>query len=125
MWNRKLLALLAVLLPGILFGQGGYPRTHRNPSASIPGGAYKGLAGTFHGALKDLNGKEIVIESDERQTVSIRRSRKTKFFKDGKEIKPSDIAVDTPVSIDAAEDFDLKPTAISVTVDLPKKAGGK
>jgi environmental stress-induced protein Ves len=127
MRNRKLLVLIAALLiPIVAFGQGTYQRSRRNAPAKVtPSGAYKGLAGTFHGTLKDLNGKEIVIESDEHQLVSIRRDRKTKFFKDDREIKASDIAQNTLVSIDASEDVDLKPTAITVRVDSPKKASEK
>lgn len=117
--HRNLLAvILAVLFAIGAYGKSGYPRSRRNASSKeTPSGAYKGLAGTFHGTLKDVNAKEIVIESDEHQTVSIRRSRKTKFFKDDREIKPADIPANTPVSIDAAEEMDLKPTAITVTVD--------
>jgi hypothetical protein len=113
---------VALLIPTVGFGQGTYQRSRRSAPAKItPSGAYKGLAGTFHGTLKDLNGKEIVIESDEHQLVSLRRDRKTKFFKDDREIKPLSIAVNTPVSIDAVEDTDLKPTAITVTVDSQQK----
>lgn len=88
--------------------------------------SHKGVVGTFHGILKHVTKQEIVIQSNEDQTVSIRRSGKTKFFKDGREIKPSEIARETPVSIDAIEDIDWKPLAIGVTVDSqPKKAAEK
>src|SRR5271165_3081367 len=73
----------------------------------------KDLAGTFRGTLKFLSSKEIIIETSEDQTVSIRRSRKTKFYKDGKEVKATDLTLNEPVSVDAAEDNDLKPTAVS------------
>jgi len=122
--NTKLLALL---FPVILLGQTGYPRAQRraSPKSTTAAGAYKGLAGTFHGTLKELSGKEIVIQSNENQTVSIRRSRKTKFLKDDREIKPSEIPLNTPLSIDATEDIDLKTVAISVTVDSPEKTRAK
>ncbi len=122
--NTKVLALL---VPVILLGQTGYPRAQRraSPKSTTTTNVNKGLAGTFHGTLKELSGKEIVIQSNENQTVSIRRSRKTKFLRDDREIKPSEIPLNTPLSIDATEDIDLKPVAISVTVDSPKKTSGK
>ena len=74
--NQKLLAVFAVLLVlPILGGQTNYQRSRRGATPkSMPTGAYKELAGTFHGTLKELSNKEIVIQSDENQTVSIRRS---------------------------------------------------
>ena len=78
-------------------------------------GANENLAGTFHGKLKDLNGKEIVLQTVEDQTVVIRRSRKTKFWQEGKEIKASGIAMDEVVAVDAVEHIDLKPIAVRVS----------
>lgn len=84
------------------------------------------MAGSFHGKLKDLSSKEITIETADDQIVSIHRSRKTKFFKGTQSIKPSDIDLETPVTVDATEEVDLSLTAVSVTVDTPKKsADGK
>ncbi len=97
-------------------------RTRRaNPRTSGPTATYQGLAGTFHGTLKQLNSKEIVIQTTDDQAVVIRRSRKTKFLRDDKQIKATDIPMESTVSIDAAEDIDLKPTAITVTVEKPSK----
>ena len=80
------------------------------------------MAGSFHGKLKDLSSKEITIETADSQIVTIHRSRKTKFFKGTQSIKPSDIDIETPVTVDATEEVDLSLTAISVTVDTPKKS---
>jgi hypothetical protein len=108
----------------LLLAQSGYPRARRGGSSTTPANlsAYKGVAGSFHGTLKDLNKKEIMIETDDHQSVSIRRSGKTKFLKGPQPIKPSEIDMETTVTIDASEDVDLKLTAISVTVDTPKKS---
>jgi hypothetical protein len=114
--------LLASVLPALLSAQY-YPRV---PRSNIPGtpkpGAYKGVAGSFRGKLKDLSGKEITIQTDDDQIVSIHRTRKTKFLKGTQSIKPSDIDIETLVTVDAAEDVDLSLTAVSVTVDTPKKS---
>ena len=79
------------------------------------------MQGTLHGKLKQITSKEIVFQNEDDQSVSVRRTRKTKFIKDGKEIKPSNIDQDTAVSIDVVQDIDLKPLAVAVTVDSPKK----
>lgn len=98
-----------------------YPRVRRNTGATpVTSGAHRDLAGTFHGTLKELSNKEIVIQNDDDQTVVIRRSRKTRFLMDDREIKPSAIALNSLVTIEAAEDVDLKPIAISLSIDVPK-----
>lgn len=50
------------------------------------GAFYKAAAGIFRGKVKQLNNKEIVIENDANQIVSIRRSHQTKFFKNNQPI---------------------------------------
>jgi len=99
-----------------------YPTTRRGRLATGTPvtGAYKGLAGAFHGTLKQLSNKEIVIQNDDDQTVVIRRSKKTKFLMDDKEIKASAVALNTLVTVEAAEDVDLKPIAVTLSIDTPK-----
>jgi hypothetical protein len=118
----SIVAVMVVVLPALVLAQGGYyPRSRRGVVPGTPNpGAYN-VAGSFHGKLKELTGKEIMIETDDSQIVSIHRSRKTKFLKGTQSIKPSDIDIETPVTVDASEDVDLSLTARSVTVDTPKK----
>lgn len=118
----KVPLLLGIAIPAILPAQGGYARERRRANPNSPNlSAYKGVAGSFHGRLKDLGKKEIMIETDDNQTVSIRRTGKTRFLKGTQPIKPSDIDVETPVTVNAREDVDLKLTAIDVVVDSPSK----
>lgn len=121
----KLLAMMLVcLITPLLEGQ--YPRTRRGIATGSGPAAYKGLVVTFHGALKKLTKKEILIESDDNQLLTMRCSRKTRFEDRDGDIKPSDIDLESRVSVDASEDVDLKLLAIEVTVDAPnKKALGK
>ena len=117
---RKLVRIaifLGLVLPALAAAQY-YPY-----SGSPHPGSYKGVAGSFHGKLKDLSSKEITIETGDDQIVSIHRNHKTKFFKGTEAIKPSDIEIGTPVTVDAIEEVDLSLTARSVTVDTPKKKG--
>ena len=113
--------MFGVLLPVLLLAQY-YPRARpgRIPGTPNPG-AYKDVAGSFHGKLKDLSSKEITIQTEDEQLVSIHRTRKTKFLKGTQTIKPSDIDLETMVTVDATEEVDLSLTAVSVTVDTPKK----
>ena len=121
-WKSGFAAML--LVPLLLDAQGGYGRRRNvSPGSSGAPGAYQGVVVTFHGKLKDRDKQKIELETDENQLVSIRISGKTKFFKDGKAIKPSEISLDTPVSIDASEDRDLSVLAVKVTVDAPGPKG--
>ncbi len=117
--RKSLTVLLVIMFP--LLVQGQYVRRGRYTTSPATLGAYKGVAGTFHGKLKELNKKEIVIETEENQMVTIHRSGKTKFLKDNKPIKPAAIDLETPITIEAAEDVDLSLLATNVTVDPPPK----
>jgi hypothetical protein len=117
----RVVALLSVVLPALLVAQY-YPQPRRIAPATPKPGAYKGVAGSFHGKLKELTNKEITIQTEDDQILSIHRSRKTKFLKGTQTIKPSDIDLETPITVDAAEEVDLSLTALSVTVDTPKKS---
>jgi hypothetical protein len=112
--------LLGVVVPALLLAQY-YPRPRRPVVPGTPNpGAYN-VAGSFHGKLKELTSKEITIETEDEQLVSIHRTRKTKLLKGTQTIKPSDIDLETMVTVDATEEVDLSLTAVSVTVDTPKK----
>jgi hypothetical protein len=118
----RIVAILGVIAPATVLAQY-YPRPIRGVAPGTPKpGAYKDVTGSFHGKLKDLSSKEITIETADSQIVTIHRSRKTKFFKDTQSIKPSDIDIETPITVDATEEVDLSLTAVTVTVDTPKKS---
>jgi hypothetical protein len=121
----KAALVLGMVLPATMLAQYPYnypyPQTRRNGTPGTPHPPAYNVAGSFHGKLKELNGKEILIETEDDQTVSIHRARKTKFLKGKESIKASDIDLETMVTVDASEDVDLKLTAVSVTVDPPPK----
>jgi len=85
-------------------------------SAMLTGQTGKIPSPTFRGTLKILDNQEIVLQLEADQTVSIRRTRKTKFLRNDKEVKPSDIAVGTAIEVDVTEGPDLKPVALRVVV---------
>jgi len=80
-------------------------------------GAYNEPAATFSGPLKRITGKLIVITGENDEAIEIRRTHKTKFLKDGKGIKPEEIAPGTLLRVDVGKDPDLNPQAINVVVD--------
>ena len=101
--------------------QTGYGR-RRTSVATATSGPYQGPAVTFQGTLKALSKKEIIIDLDgEDQTLTLRRSGKTKFSQGDREIKPSDIQVGTHVTIDATREGDQKIAALHVMIAPPAK----
>jgi hypothetical protein len=71
--------------------------------------------------LKALTTKELIIDVDsgeqtDKQSLTLRRSRKTKFFKSSKEIQPSEIPTGAHITLDATRDPDQKLSALNVTV---------
>ena len=76
----------------------------------------------FHGKLKVIDKKKIVIETDEnQQLLTIRLTGKTKFLNAGKEVKPATIDLQTPLTVDASQDTDASLLAVNVSVDSADK----
>ena len=123
-----LTVLLALLLPARLPAQ--YVR-RRPSSATANAGPYDGPAVTFNGTLKALSKKQLIVDLDptdadaDRQSLTFRFSKKTKFLKGDQPIKPTDIEVGTHISLDATRDGDLKLSAVNVFVPAPAKPGEK
>jgi hypothetical protein len=112
--------LAIILAPALVFSQGNYGRRPRGAAGTNPGG-YNGPAVTFEGTLKALSSKELRISvSSESESLIFRVSRKTHFFKDGKEIKRNDVPLETNVAVDAIRDPDQKFSALSLVVSPPK-----
>lgn len=59
---------------------------------------------SFKGKLRVVDKKDIVIQSDEDQTVTFHRSKKTKFLSGTKEIKPEEIPLESMVTVEASKD---------------------
>ena len=76
---------------------------------------------TFHGTLKSISKKEVVLELPEDQSIAFHISHKTKFLKDGKPVKSSAIAAGAPVTVDGKRDLLGNVEAVTVTVDSSKK----
>jgi len=107
-----------------LAGQTPYPRARRGlaPTTPVTATAPKGVLMVFHGKLKVIDKKKIVIETDEnQQLLTIRLTGKTKFLNAGKEVKPATIDLQTPLTVDASQDTDASLLAVNVSVDSADK----
>ncbi len=77
-----------------------------------------------------LTKKELIVDLDkagpteDQQTLTFRLSKKTKFLKDDKEIKPADLAVGMHITVDATRDGDQKLSALNVMAPTPAAKAG-
>src|SRR5580704_210894 len=99
--------LAGILAPALLLGQYGYGRRVRGPIGANPNVSDLPAA-TFQGNLRAISKKELRIDvvDAEEQSLTFRVSKKTKFLKDGKEIKLKDVTPGTLVAVDAMRDPD-------------------
>jgi hypothetical protein len=72
---------------------------------------------TFHGTLKSLTKKELVLTLPEDHEVAFYVSHKTKFLKNSKAIKPSEIPEGAPLAVDGKRDVMGDTEAVTVTVE--------
>jgi hypothetical protein len=123
-----ILALVAAQLPlttAAAWSQSGMQRPRRGVRSNPEAPAAGMPTPTLEGTLKMMTNKEITIQLQSEQLLVVRRDRKTKFLDKDKEIKPSDIAVGTPLAIDVREDLDLKPIAVRVIANPPPPKSGQ
>ena len=104
--------LLLLLCPVLAHAQRG-----RRGGTTITAPPLKGVVITFHGALKELSKKTILLQTDDNQLVTLRRTSKTKFLRQDQQLKADDFDLEDKVSVDATEDNDLKLLAMAVHMD--------
>lgn len=73
------------------------------------------------GVLKGLSKNEILVETDQEHTISLRRTSKTKFLREDKEVKADNVSLDEKVNVDVAQDKDAKLMAVVVKLGPPEK----
>jgi hypothetical protein len=110
--------IAGLLTPATLFSQ--YGRRRIPMAGNVPGMDLP--AATFQGNLRAVTKKDLTIDVKDAsdQSLTFRISHKTKFIKDGKEIKRSALEVGTLVAVDATRDPDQKFSALNVIVNPPK-----
>ena len=110
------LLLLCPLLGDAQRGRRGAPA-----GSTVNAPPLKGVVTSFHGKLKQVTKKTLLLQTDDDHLMAIRRSRETKFLEGDKVIKASDLVLESAVTIDATEDTDLKLLAVAVKVDPAQK----
>lgn len=116
--------------PGGGYPGGGYPGTYppgqyppgQYPPGTYPGGQYPGGAGipipgrgkgskdtsaptvTAEGILRKIDAKNLTIEADDTRILTYKLTDKTKFLRDGKEIKSSDLHLGDKIQVEARQD---------------------
>jgi hypothetical protein len=116
---------LLVVLPGLVFGQYGRPRRGTRPTGTTNGIPGATPAVTFRGALRSIDKKEIVIDAGEDQILHFKRTKKTKFLKGDKEIKPDNFPDQAAVVIEASRAMNGDLDAIHVFQGEPPPATEK
>ena len=77
---------------------------------------FQTLLASFRGPLKEIDKEQLRIETEQHETLTFRRTHKTKFTKDGKKIDPSAIAIGTPLTVDTEKDPSGGLVAVNVLV---------
>jgi hypothetical protein len=77
---------------------------------------FQALLVSFRGPLKEIDKSQLRIETDQHETLTFRRTHKTKFLKDGKKIDPANIKVGTQLTVDTEKDPDGGLVAVNVLV---------
>jgi hypothetical protein len=75
----------------------------RSPQSVNPIGPVTPTA-DFKGTLKVVDKKEILITTETEQVLTFQRTKKTKFFVGKKEVKPEELAIGEPVTVEGFKD---------------------
>ncbi len=120
-----MLPRVLVLVLVLLFGMGAPAHaqsagrrgrsTQQTPGSSANGG----LEANFSGKVTSITKSDLGIQAEGGNVISFSILHKTKFLKDGKAIKRSDVQTGDTVTIQAGEDATGHPAAITVTVGKP------
>ncbi len=119
----RIFCILLVVLPGLVFGQYGYPRRTRRtvgPNNGVPNDISPVV--TMRGALRLIDKKKIAIDASEDQILTFKRSKKTKFMNGTKEIQPDDFPDGAAVVIEASRAVNGDYDAVNVFLGEPPPA---
>ena len=95
-------------------GGGGISLPRRSKSKSTTTKSDSQPLPNFRGRLKQIDTKTITLDLDDYRVLEFKRTDKTKFFKDGQEIKSTEFSVGDKVSVEGPRDQDGYLTAVNV-----------
>lgn len=110
-------AILALLCATQLPAQ----RGRRATASTVSAPPLKGVTLSFHGAVKEVTKKLILLQADDKQLMTFRRTSKTKFVDGDQNIKGNEVDLDSLATVDVVEDNDLKLMALTVRLDPSQK----
>ena len=108
--------VLLLAMPNAAYAQ------HRRGGASgplAPSSGSSALEAAFSGTVTSITKSDLGIQADGGNVLSFSILHKTKFLKDGKTVKWSNVHTGDTVSIQAGEDPTGHPAAITVTIGKP------
>jgi len=117
----RFVCLLLAVLPGLVFGQYGRQRRGRSMGTATDGIPGVTPVVTFRGTLRSIDKKEIVIDAGEDQLLHFKRTKKTKFLKGDKTIKPDDFPDEAAVVIEANRALNGDLDAVNVFQGEPQR----
>jgi hypothetical protein len=97
-------------------GRGGGARTSPPKQSSAP------LA-SFTGTLRRLTGKVLELQIDNDQTLELRCSGKTKFYRESKRIKAADLNTGDHLLVEVRQEIDESMSAVNVYLQKASKPG--
>src|SRR5215831_227033 len=102
------LSLALIASPTFLFaqrGQGSRGGSGRQGASMPPGPPIDGLPEiSYDGKITDLSTEAVIVQLKDGRSFTIKRTGSTKFYKNSKEVKASDLKIGDPVSVGARED---------------------
>ena len=120
----RIVCLLLTLVPALALAQYGYPygyprqpRRTIGPNNGAPNGATPLV--TMRGSLRLIDKKKISIDASEDQILIFKRSKKTRFLKGDREIRPDDFADGAVVVIEASRATNGDYDAVNVFLGEP------
>ncbi|MGA2184977.1 MAG: hypothetical protein ABSH47_18315 [Bryobacteraceae bacterium] len=121
MITRALILGLVLLLGMAARGdaQSAGRRRGRSTDQSSANSSTAGLEAVFTGTVTSVTKSDLGIQADGGNVLSFSILHKTRFLKDGKTVKRSDVHAGDTVTIHAGEDPTGHPAAITVTVGKP------
>lgn len=78
---------------------------------------------SFSGTLRRLTGKVLELQTDNDQTLELRCSGKTKFYRESKKIKAADLKPGDHLVVEVRHEIDQSMSAVNVYLQKPSKPG--
>ena len=78
---------------------------------------YNGPPVAMHGVVRSITKKQLLMDDDQGETQTVRITKKTKFIKDKKDVKYSDIPPGATVTLEVTKDPSNKLVAVDIEAE--------